>query len=251
MTQIQVMVVEDNQIVAADINSALKRSGFDVCCLCSKGEEVLPAIQTHHPDVILMDIQLEGEMDGITAAKAVLDTYKTPLIFLTANSDRFTFDQAKQAQPYAYIVKPFDRIDLEHTIELAISRYVQAQQASSQPIAVGQEEDLATPYFLEDRVFVKVKDEFCKIFLRDILWIEADNNYCFIYTATKKFLVTVNLKTLNKRLVHLPFLRVHRSYIVNLTKLDRIGELHISIQGNKIPVSKSYRPELIKRLRMI
>ena len=249
MSKVKVLIVEDNRIVAADIAATLQQIGYEISGMLAKGEDVKSHIEKEKPDVILMDVNLEGEMDGIDVSKKVLEEYQLPVIFLTANSDKETFERAKETKPYAFILKPFDRFDIEHSIELAMSRFAQSQEHLKEEEM--EEADASPTFVLKDRIFVKSKDAMIKIFLDDILWIEADNNYCFLHTPQKKHLITVNLKRMEAKLVHPNFMRVHRSYIINLEKLDKVGEFYLSINNQDIPISKSYRPELIKRLQMI
>lgn len=253
MSQIKILIVEDNMIVAADIAATLSQIGYGVSGMLTRGEDVVGHIRNHRPDIILMDINLQGEMDGIQASQKILDEYQLPVIFLTANADKLTFERAKETQPYAFILKPFDRFDLEHSIELAISRFAGTQPTAS-PAAPAPSSEPAAPethYLLGDRIFVKSRDGLTKIYVDDIFYIEADNNYCFLHTQHKRHLVTVNLKTMEEKLRHPNFLRVHRSFIINIDKLDKVGELYLTLNQKEIPISKSYRPELMKRLQMI
>ena len=116
----RVLIVEDEKIIAFDLQRRLKSFGFEVIGSCSTGAEALELCAKDKPDIVLMDIMLEGDLDGIETAKLLLEKYQVPSIFLTAYSDAATLDRAKAAQPLAYIIKPFKERELYTTIDVAL-----------------------------------------------------------------------------------------------------------------------------------
>jgi len=118
----QILVVEDEAIVAESIASKLRRYGYEVLDTLSTGEEAVEKAGRERPDVILMDIHLAGKMDGISAANKISSQYHIPVIFLTAYADEQTIARAKEAGPFGYLVKPFRERDLHITIEMARER---------------------------------------------------------------------------------------------------------------------------------
>ncbi|MEW5988169.1 MAG: response regulator [Chloroflexota bacterium] len=118
-----VLIVEDERIVAKSLQSTLQAAGYDVPAVVATGEAALQAIARTQPDLVLMDIRLEGGMDGITAARHVRFDYDVPVIYLTAYSDRELLEQAKTSEPIGYLVKPFEDEDLLTTIEIALHQY--------------------------------------------------------------------------------------------------------------------------------
>lgn len=123
MSNISILIVEDEGIVAHDIARRLKKLGYDVADIKHKGEHAINWLEIHNPDLILCDINIKGEKDGIDIAQYVYNHKRTPLIFVTALSDRATLDRAKKTLPYGYIVKPFDTRDLLTAIELALYKH--------------------------------------------------------------------------------------------------------------------------------
>jgi DNA-binding NarL/FixJ family response regulator len=117
------MIIEDEGVVAHDIARRLKRLGYDVASINSSGEQALSYLSIHTPDLILCDINIQGDQDGIEVAEEVFRGKNIPLIFLTALSDRGTLERAKKVLPYGYIVKPFDNHDLLTAIELALYKH--------------------------------------------------------------------------------------------------------------------------------
>lgn len=119
----QILVVEDENIVALDIRQSLNRLGYEVPAVAVTGEEAIAAARKYRPDLILMDIRLRGRMDGIEAATHIRRDYRLPVIYLTAFADTKTLDRAKMTEPFGYILKPFEDRELNSTIEMALYRH--------------------------------------------------------------------------------------------------------------------------------
>lgn len=116
----KILIVEDEAIVAADIQNHLENFGYDVCPLASTGENGLTIAGRERPDLVLMDISLEGDMDGIQAAGQIRRELDIPIVFLTAYTDNDLLERAKRVEPYGYLVKPFKPKELHITIELSL-----------------------------------------------------------------------------------------------------------------------------------
>ena len=240
---LRILIVEDDMIIAANLAMQLTKIGYDVIGIESRGEEAITHAKVNPPDLILMDINLNGKINGIETVKAIQRSNDTPVIYLTANSDESTFESAKVTQPFAFISKPFNQIDLHRAIAL-----VQEQLHIRQP------KERAPLYNLEvlnDRIFIRHNGKMVKLLLDDILFIEADRNYCHIQTEKNKFLLVSTLKTLEEELYGTKLMRVHRSFIVNLSKLDVVADSHLEIKRKVIPISKSYKEGLMSRIHTI
>ena len=118
-----ILVVEDESIVGLDIQSRLQQLGYDVLEVVASGEDALAQIEALKPDLVLMDIMLEGEMDGIQAADVVRGRFDIPVVFLTAYSDESTLERAKTTAPYGYVLKPFKDRELYTTIEMGFCKH--------------------------------------------------------------------------------------------------------------------------------
>lgn len=123
MSQENILIVEDETITALDIRQSLIRSGYNVVGVAISGPEAIVLAAQTAPDLILMDIRLKGEMDGIEAAVEIRTKANTPVIFLTAYADRSTLQRAKEAEPFAYLLKPFEEAVLATTIEIALHKH--------------------------------------------------------------------------------------------------------------------------------
>ena len=123
MNKIAVLIVEDDIIIAEGIRMTLEKLDYQVTGVISWGEKVADAMAKYQPEIILMDIRLRGEMDGIQAATMIYEKYDLPVVFLTSYSDDKTIRNAKQAYPYGYLVKPFEERELYATLEIALFKH--------------------------------------------------------------------------------------------------------------------------------
>ncbi|MGL5083263.1 MAG: two-component system response regulator [Microcoleaceae cyanobacterium] len=125
----QVMIVEDELIVAENVAKNLKKFGYGVTAIVDSGEEAIQTAKTARPDMILMDIMLQGDMDGVEAAGQIYNQFKIPVVYMTAYGDDTTLERTKKTEPYGYLLKPFKPQDMRATIETALNRYRVEQSA--------------------------------------------------------------------------------------------------------------------------
>lgn len=119
----RILVVEDEHIVAMGIKKMVKSLGYTVTGVASSGEDAISKAESTFPDVVLMDIMLKGDMDGVEAAGEIKKRFDVPVVYLTAYSDNKILERAKKTEPFGYIVKPFDEKDLHSSIEIALHRH--------------------------------------------------------------------------------------------------------------------------------
>lgn len=249
MKVVKIFIVEDEMIIAADLSLELEKLGYEVSGISPRGEDALKSIEATPPDIVLMDIALKGQMNGIDAAHQVRERFHIPVVFLTANADDQTFQLAKGARPYAFLSKPFQVADLKRTLELVVQRMEEESLPEATDIAMDQDES----FILSDRIFVRHKDRMVKVYIDDILFAEADRNYCLIHTNDKEFLLSVPLRVLEEKVPQEQFMRVHRSYVVNLSKIDALTDnQEFLVLGNKnVSISRRYKEAVLKRLKLI
>lgn len=241
MAGIKIVLVEDDWIIAKEIAYTLQDLGFEVVGTFDTGEEGLQQIVKLQPDIVLLDIDLAGELSGIEVGQKLKEA-KVPFIFLTALADSNTIKQAKLAEPYAYLVKPVAPETLYSTIEITL------HNASAHRRPEIEAAPLNERLTAESSLFVKVKGRLEKMLLKDIRWIEASDIYALVCTEKEKHLLSTSLKTVEEKFPDSIFIRVHRSYIVNLEKVDAIEEDTLIIDTERIPIGKTYREKLMSRL---
>jgi DNA-binding response OmpR family regulator len=125
------LVVEDETLIAEELAERLRRLGFSVIATVDSADEAIRLAVRERPDLVLMDIRLKGEKDGVHAAGEIRRLVNAPVIYLTAYSDQITLDRVKDTQPYGYVLKPFHERELQVTIELAMHRHALEQQQKS------------------------------------------------------------------------------------------------------------------------
>jgi len=253
---VKILIVEDEMVIAANISLQLSELGYEVTGILPRGEETIAHIQIDKPDIVLLDIRLKGDLDGIETAHEIQKLYSIPIIYLTANADEAHFKRAKETHPYAFISKPFKKLDLQRAIELTVDRISQ-EKSSENGNGNGNENDSAlingnaTDFILNDRIFVRHNEKMLKIDIKDIYYIEADRNYCRIFSQGREYLLVMTLKDIDEKLPQNHFLRIHRSYIINISQIDEVAGTHVVISKKAIPMSKAMRTELLKRLQTI
>jgi DNA-binding NarL/FixJ family response regulator len=130
-----ILIVEDEALIAAEIDSALRKLGYRIAGKARNGDKALDLLASSHPDLVLLDIDIKGTRSGIDLARIIREKYNYPFVFLTAFSDRDTLSQLKDTMPYGYIVKPFSRGELLTTIELALHKFAAEQEGDFPALA--------------------------------------------------------------------------------------------------------------------
>jgi len=243
MEKLKVLIVEDEMIPALSWRSILERHDYFVTDIVTNGDDCLASFGNKEPDVVLMDIKLKGRLDGIATAEKIREQSPVPIIFITRIKDRGLFLKAKKTIPQNYITKPVIESTLLNAVELAI------QNSPKRPIVrVG------------DAVFILIKDNVrVKLLLDDILYLEAcgPGPYTKIHFESKEkktdsyYTVTTSSNHVLEQMEFSALIRVHRSYCVNIEKIDKLHNSSVTIKGTEIEVSESYFRELKKKLPCI
>jgi len=134
MAEGRILIVEDEHIVAMGIKRMLKSLGYTVTGVASSGEDAISKAESTFPDIVLMDIMLKGDMDGVEATREIKERLDIPVVYLTAYSDNNILERAKITEPFGYIIKPFDEKDLYSSIEVALHRQRKEKEKSGEII---------------------------------------------------------------------------------------------------------------------
>jgi DNA-binding LytR/AlgR family response regulator len=190
-----------------------------------------------------MDINLKGRLNGIETVRKIQAQADIPIIYITANNDETTFQEARTTHPFAFVDKPITIRELSRTLALATE-----QLRVSRENGDAKREHIA---LLNDRIFIRHQGQMVKLLLQDILYVEADRNYCNLITEKKSYVLATTLKEMQSKLPEAQFVRIHRSFLVNITKLDVLADNHVEINRKVIPLSRTYRDELLRHLQTI
>lgn len=237
--KIKVLIVEDNPITAQDLEEILNENGIEVVGIARSGNQAITKARDLKPDILLMDIKLDGDKDGITAVQDIYKTDYYPVIYLTANTDREHVEKAYSTAPAAFLSKPFDHKDLIHAIELAfVNHYQQVFDSAQLPE-------------MNKFIFLKNGEKYEKISIDEIKVIKADGSYSSVITDDQTYSISLNLQSLSEKIKNPLFFRLHRSYIVNLKSISGFDNQHVFINKLTVPYSKNYRDDLMKYLHRL
>jgi len=251
---IQIMIVEDESIVAADLAEELEADGYGIAGIADNHEEALQLFTDRRVDVLLMDINIRGNKDGITTAAELMKIKRVPLIYLTAFTDPATIERVKYTHPSAFLIKPCHLESLRIAIDLALHNFAEAGLAglekelpSAGVIPEDKQLDKTLFFQLGDYFFVKQNFKFIKFGLPEIVFAETDKNYAVLHTRTQKFIVRLSLEALVERINYPQFVRIHRSYAVNLNEIDYFDEELVKIGSRTFPLGRNYRQGFIDK----
>lgn len=230
----KVLIVEDEALIADDISATLQEAGHEVVGIADDYHSALALLNADRSELVLLDIKLKGEKDGIALASDIKQKYKIPLIYLSSNTESATLKKAFETSPQAFLTKPFNEKDLMIAIELALH----SGKDTVKDINV-----------IDDAIFIKKNDRYIKVPFGDILFVEAERSYCKVHTRLGKHLLSINSQKFHEVLDSRVFIRVHRSYVVNVNNIDSFNADYVFIVDEKIPISKSYQADFMQLLR--
>lgn len=242
MAIIRVGIIEEDLAVGRSIANMLLGLGYAVTRAVASNADALEMIETGEPDIILLDINFISKKDGIDLAWKISADYGLPFILTTMNADAAAIAKAKEARSPACLIKPFNKDELYITIEICLYNFFYARHVAAITAQAN--------YIIKDALFIKQGQQFRKILVCDILYLESENVYVCIHTTKGKMLARGTLSHYLDLLVSNSFFRIHRSFAVNAEHIQAISTEYITIGDSKLPVSKVYREELLERLRL-
>lgn len=236
----RISIVEDELIVAKDLQITLQRLGYQVSGLYTNYNDALLNIDSNNTDIILMDIMLKGVSDGISLTRALSEKGNFIVIFLTAYFDNTTIDLALNSDAYMYLVKPYNEVELNAAIKLA------------QRKGIGQRSITIENNHKEDYFFIKTDARHIKINIKELLYIEALKDYVMIHLYNSNIVVHITMKELESRLLNTDIIRIHRSFFVCKSHIVSVSNNSLTIINHTqaLPIGGSYRDALFKSLSL-
>lgn len=253
--KVSVLIVEDEALVALDLAGGLERDGYHVAGIADNAVEAQELFSREAVDIVLMDVHIIGDKDGIDTATQLLKQKQVPVIYLTAFTDSATVERAKQTHPAAFLAKPYSLTNVRIAIELALNNFAVARQefpAAGKLVSLSKNEsspetaDKETILQINDCIFVKQNYTFVKIRMSDILYIETENNYVQMVTPEKKLLLRLSLGQLLEKVKYKPLVRIHRSFAVNMHAIQSFTDQEVMINKTRLPIGRSYKEEFLK-----
>jgi len=250
MPKLSVLIVEDEKLQAKKLAFLIEEMGYELREVAASASEAFLLYKATNPDVVLIDIKLEGPSDGISLAARINEDDSVPIIYITSYSDSATLKRAAETAHYAFLVKPINISTLQAAIELSIIKCNLPEQSASP----GDRNEWGNDIMINNCLFVKVGDYLKKIEVNDLIYLQASsNNYIDVYTKENKYTVRTSLQDVEAKLPEAHFIRVHRSYIINTSHMDNINEKanSLTILDNIIPIGKTHKKNLIQRLKLL
>ena len=230
--------------MADKIEMQVEKLGHAVFAVVDNSDDALQAIQNEQPDLILMDVNIDGEYDGIELTDMIHQQWPIPIIFISSNYDDGTFRRISRTNPLGFVTKPFTEIQLQRSIELAFQKIDQELAAHYE---ISESENFSQK---SDFIFVRNRKKLEKIKISDIFYLEADGRYCCVRMIDKKFLIRMSLKEMTEKLDNQNFIQTHRSFIVNIDKIKSVDleDNVIVLENMQVPISRREKDNIVKRL---
>jgi len=251
----KILIVEDEELFADQLEMLVEKLGYEHLDTVDNSVDALISIKQTMPDLILMDVYINGEHDGIELASLIHASHSVPIIFITSLRDDLTFKRASRAQPLNFLVKPFDQLQLQRAIELTVRRLMKnAKQppALSKPVCTPEADttEWTGDFLFQEHFFIKTRQQLEKVAVAEVLYLEADGHYCKVHTELRKFLVHQSLADLSARLPQNQFMSTHRSYFVNLSRITAINvqDNVIKLGTHEVPLSRRSKEAVLARL---
>jgi|SRR6476469_9604199 len=249
-TPVRILLVEDDFMFGKLLVELLTDLDYQPLGPVATVAEAMAIFRREQPDLLLLDVNLPGQVSGIELARRLLDERPTPVVFLTSATDEDTFARAKQVGPAAYLTKPFDERALERALELALLNFAQRNDEAEEAVLTWNGELL-----MATCLFVKERGRLQKVCFEDILWIEADDRYSILVTATHRYSLRMALRELAGELPPNRFVQTHRSYLVNAEKIEALDPtdnlIVVGPRADELPLGRVYRESLMKRLHQV
>lgn len=225
-------IVEDNGVNRIFLETTLEDNNYTIIGSKSNAEESWELLKNMQVDIVLIDINLAGDKDGIWLANKIRKQLNLAFVYLTAYGDSKTIEKVKKTKPNGYLMKPYNEPTLLTTLSIAIENFKKEAPNKGNTLFI--------------------KDNYIRIRLNtsDILFIKSEGNYLEIILENKKHLIRAKLTDFIKELHENNFIQVHRRYIINTSKINIIGNGFLTIRETEIPVSKTFNKELMAFLKL-
>lgn len=249
-----ILIIEDEELYADYVTMLIEKLEHDLVGVAPSAREALSLSEKQAPDLALIDINIEGEYDGIETAGLLRERFsELAIIFVTSLADDRTFARAARLGPVNYILKPFDQTQLARAVQLAVATKTNALESPS-PAPAAAPETSSEGLVEGDYLYVKAGHRLTKLHLSDLLAVSADGHHCTLrYRNTegknKRYLLRIPLRDLRDRLPT-TFLQVHRAHLVNdthITSVDlREQVIHLT-DGSTLPLAKRMKSIFLGR----
>jgi len=233
------LIVEDDYAFAIDTKIKAEGAGVQVTGIVSTFAEINEALNTQKIDLILSDVKLKNGEFAFDFFKNLKDL--PPIIFFSGVKDSSLYDKSRESKPYIYLSKPFDDITLKSAIEGALRSKKELMSESGDI----QKKDQS--------LFVRSHGQMINLRPSDILYIQSEGNYIYIYTSSRKIAIRSSIKNVLTKIDSDDFMQVHRGYALNVMKVREfnISENIATIDSTEIPIGRKYKKEFREKLKAV
>lgn len=240
---LRILAVEDDPGQLLSLQTLLPLLGYALAGVAGSADEALRRFKELQPDLVLLDIHLTGPVDGISLAQQLVLQRPVPLIFLTSYPTQENFERARKMGPFAFLGKPYHPPLLGHSIELAMQHFAAAQGLP--PDSSGA---MADGTVLLNGVFVRESGRLLKVPFDELLVAEADDSYTHLHTAGHKYTLRSSLRELEAKLPAGRFLRIHRSFLVQASRISAFAPHTVFVGEHRLPLGRAYRETVLAAL---
>ncbi len=243
---IKILIVEDNALFALEVEMLIFNLGYEVLKVVNNSEDALATIAFTPPDLIIMDVDIEGNLNGIEVAEKIKHR-QIPVLFITSMTDKNLYEKAKKTSLVGYLIKPFDELSLQSAIEFGLSSLHQKDIVQQQ--FKGWEGD----FVHNEKLLVKQGHQLRKLNIHDILVATSAGNYCEIQTTTEKHVINLSLTKFLKMLPKGEFIRIHKKHIVQLKQIQNIilSDNMLEINREEYPIGRAFKEALLKQFKIL
>lgn len=247
MDKVSVLLIEDRKEESDALIAVLESNGFEISGLARTHADAVSMMHKVKFDLAIVDVFLGENPDGLAFAETLSShpEIQRPFVFLTSSKDRSVFDRAKLTRPYAFLMKPFNELEVIYALEMAIEKFYDQEDAF--------EDEENSALLASDHLFIKKKGALKKVFLNTILYVEVDERYCTLVCDEEKYVVLISLSKLETMLEPHGFVRTHRKFLVQQDKIVQIilAEDTLILEGeHSVPISDHYKA-LTKSLNIL
>lgn len=227
----KILIVEDEPLIAKDLSFILEDLGIDTIEFAMSYEDAHHSLSNKEFDLVLLDINLASDKDGIDLAHEINKSHQTPFIFVTSYYNPSTVARAKVTNPLAYLLKPFNQHDIRINVEMALYKSDQSKENSS--------------------IYIREKSGTIQLELTSVIFLEAQDNYTKIVCEDKELLISQTLKSILAKLPESDFVRTHKSFAARIDHISMIKGGYAFLGEEKIPIGRSYKSEFQERIAIL
>ena len=248
MKEERILIVEDDVSISENIEEILQLLGYVNIDIANSANQAVKEIKKHRPDMVFMDIKLKGDKDGIELGEIIHQMVDAPIVYVTSYSDPEIIERAKRTHPAGFIVKPFNTNDIHAMVEIVLynqrSRPISADTVGSPA--------LESPYLVTDAVYIKADNAFERVDYPDIYYVEANGNMVTIFTKQRNYTIRKSMKDMEEKLPSNLFLRVQKSFIVQLAMIENFNTKEINLKtGDVVQVGRQYYNSFLAKVNTI